>query len=108
MHVRVLFKQPGNPLIAKLSDFPANGYRDAGQGVLPFDRGQGQKSALLQPVIEALSLCGQEIEAVIITVHHINGRGDRKAFVIHRCHDGRMNYIHDICQIIFRFHIPLL
>ena len=39
MHVQVLLKQRGDPLIAELSDFPANGYRDAGHGILTLDRG---------------------------------------------------------------------
>ena len=57
-----------------------------------------------KPLIEVLSFCGQEIQTVIVGVHHIYHAGHGQAVTVNGCNNGGVYLLHEECEIIFRCH----
>ena len=69
---------------------------------------ESQKLSFNQPVIKAFPLRGKKVKAVIIAVHHIDCRSDRKPFIIYCRHDRPVYLMNNIIQIVLCLHPFLL
>ena len=95
MHIRVLCKQFRDLVIPKLTHLAPDRHRYAAHRILAFHGGQRKKTSLDEPAIESLALRRQKVQAVFITVHHVDGGGDRQALIVHGGNDGRVDLIHN-------------
>ena len=82
-HIRVLGKQVGQPARADLLRPALHRDRHAGHGILAFHGGKRDMRVLLQTAVKAFALCRQEIQAVFVTVHHVDRAGDGAARLVH-------------------------
>ena len=69
--------------------------------ILALEGGQGDMPPLRQAVVQALALRREEIQAVFVAVHHVDGCRHGQAGIVHRGNNGGVDHIGDIRKILF-------